>query len=70
MISFDEATKENIKEHSSNLSKIPNDPYRVLIIGESGSGKANSLFNLITQQKDIDKNFFIWKILLKQSLNF
>ena len=61
MINFDEATKENIKEHSSNLSKIPNDPYRVLIIGESGSGKANSLFNLITQQKDIDKIFLYGK---------
>ena len=61
MINFDEATKENIKEHSLKLSKIPNDPYRVLIIGESGSGKANSLFNLITQQKDIDKIFLYGK---------
>ena len=29
--------------------------YRILIIGVSGSGKINSLFNLINQQPNIDK---------------
>ena len=30
-------------------------PYRILIIGDSGSGKTNSLFNLINQKPDIDE---------------
>ena len=30
-------------------------PYRILIIGGSGSGKTNALFNLINGQNDIDK---------------
>ena len=29
--------------------------YRILITGGYGSGKRNSLFNLISQQPDIDK---------------
>ena len=32
-------------------------PYRILIIGGSGSGKTNTLLNLINEQNDIDKNF-------------
>ena len=35
MISFDDATKENIKEHKSNWPQIPDHPYRILLIGES-----------------------------------
>ena len=30
-------------------------PHRLLIIGGSGSGKTNSLFNLIMHQQDVDK---------------
>ena len=30
-------------------------PYRTLIIGGSGSGKTNTLLNLINEQHDIDK---------------
>ena len=55
MINFDDVTKENIKEHNPNWPQIPDHPYRILIIGGSGSGKTNSLFNLISQQPDIDK---------------
>ena len=50
MINFVDVTKENIKEHKRNWPKIPDHPYRILIIGGSGSGKANSLLNLISQQ--------------------
>ena len=32
-----------------------NHPYRILIIGGSGSRKTNTLLNLINEQKDIDK---------------
>ena len=34
---------------------IPDHPYRILIIGGSGSGNTNALFNLKSQQDDIDK---------------
>ena len=33
---------------------IPDQPYRTLIIGGSGSGKANALLNL-NNQPDVDK---------------
>ena len=54
MINLDDVTK-NIKEHNSNLPQIPDHPYRILIIVGSGSGKTNSLFNLISHEPDIDK---------------
>ena len=54
MINFDDVTKENIKEYNSSWSQIHDPPYRILIIGGSGSGKTNSLFNLISHQPDID----------------
>ena len=34
---------------------IPDHSYRILIIGSSGSGKINTLLNLINKQHDIDK---------------
>ena len=55
MINSDDVTKENIKEHNPNWSETPNHPYRILINRCSGSGKTNSLFNLINKQPDIDK---------------
>ena len=55
MISLDEAVKENIKELSSNWQQIPDHLYRILIIVGSGSGKTNSLFNLVNHQSDNDK---------------
>ena len=36
-------------------------PYRILIIGGSGSGKANVLLNLIENQPDIDKIYLYAK---------
>ena len=55
MISVDDVTKENINEHNPNWSQIPDQLERILITGGSESGKTNSLFNLISQQPDIDK---------------
>ena len=54
MIKFDHVLKENIKGHSPNWPQIPGHPYRILIIRGSGSGKTNSLFNIIIQQPYID----------------
>ena len=61
MINFDDVTKENIKEHNTNWPQISDHPYRILIVGGSGSGKTNSLFNLISQQPDIDKIYLYAK---------
>ena len=55
MINFDEYTYENKKEHILNWPYIPDHPYRILIIGGSGTGKTNALLNLINNQQDIDK---------------
>ena len=55
MINFDDYTNENIIEHNSKWPYIPDYPYRILIIGGSGSGKTNALLNLINNQPDIDK---------------
>ena len=36
----------------SNRSKIPDHPYKILIIGGPGSGKTNALLNLINHEPD------------------
>ena len=41
--------------HRENWPSIPDHPYRILIIGESGCGKTNALLNLINNQPDIDE---------------
>ena len=69
MINFDDVAKENIKEHNPNWSQIPVCPYRISIIGSSGSGKVNALFNLISHLPDIDKFIYILRIHVKQNIN-
>ena len=49
------------KEHNINWPYIPDHPYRILIIGGSGSGKTNTLLNLINNQQDIDKIYLYAK---------
>ena len=60
MINFDDYDDENKTEqeqrsHQKNWPYIPDHPYRILIIGASGSGKTNALINLINEQNYIDK---------------
>ena len=55
MINFDDYTNENKIERNSKWPHIPDHPYRILIVGGSGSGKTNALLNLINNQPDIDK---------------
>ena len=61
IINFDDVTKENIEEHNSNWQQIPDHPYRILLIGGSGTGETNSLFNLIHHKPDIDKKILYAK---------
>ena len=55
MINSDAYTNDNKAKHNLNWPYIPNHPYKILIIGGSGSGKTNTLLNLINSQPDIDK---------------
>ena len=55
MINVDNYTNENKTEHNSKWPYVPDLPFRILIIGGSGSGKINTLLNLINNQPDIDK---------------
>ena len=43
------------KNTNKKLPYIPDYPYRFLIIGDFGSGKTNTLLNLINEQDDINK---------------
>ena len=61
MINFDDYVNENKTEHNENQPYIADHPYRILIIGGSGSGKTNVLLNLIKNQPDIDKIYFYAK---------
>ena len=55
MINLDNIINDNNEEHNEKWFYIPDHPYRILIIGGSRSGKTNTLLNLISKQKDIDK---------------
>ena len=61
MINFDDYANENKTLHKENGSYIPDHPYRILIIGGSGSGKINALLNLINNQPDTDKIYLYAK---------
>ena len=61
MFNFDYITKEDIEEHNPHWPEIPDHSYRILIVGDSGSGKANALLNLINHETDIDKVYFYAK---------
>ena len=61
MINFDEYTNENKIEHNSKWPYIPDHPYRILIVSDSGSGKTKALLNLIGNQPDIDKIYLYAK---------
>ena len=53
MKNYDETVEIN---HNPNWPYIPDHPYRILVIGGSGSRKSNVLLNLIKYQRpDIDK---------------
>ena len=61
MINFDDIANENKIMHNKNWPYIPDHPYRILIIGRSGSKKANAFFHLTNKQPDIDKIYLYAK---------
>ena len=70
MINLDSITNENNKEHNEKWSFVPDHPYRILIIGGSGSGKTNALLNLIKEQDGIDKIYLYAKNLSEPKYEF
>ena len=61
MIDFDDYTNEIKTEHNLKQPGIPDPPYRILIIGGSGSGKINTVLNLINNQLGINKIYLYAK---------
>ena len=61
MINLDNIINDNNEKHNEKWPDIPDQPYRIIIIGGSGSGKTNALLNLINEQKDIDKIYLYSK---------
>ena len=61
MINFDEHTNDNKTEHNSKYPCISDHPYRILIVGGTGSGNTNALLNLINNQPDIGKIYLYAK---------
>ena len=61
MINFNDYVNENKTEYNSKWPYIPDHPYKILIIGGSGSVKTNALLNLISNQPGIDKIYLYAK---------
>ena len=61
MINFDDYANENKTEHNLKWPYILDHPYRILIIGSSGSWNANALLNLINKQPDLHKTYLYAK---------
>ena len=67
MINSDDYTNENRTEHNKNWPHTPDKPYRIIIIGGSGSGRTNLLLNLIEDQP-LTKYICMLKIRMKGNI--
>ena len=70
MISLNKIVNNNNEEHNEKWLYTPDHPYKILIIGGSGSGKTNALLNLINEQKDSDKIYLYAKHLSEPKYEF
>ena len=70
MIKLDNTVNNNNEKHSKKWPYIPDHPYRILIIGGSGSGKTNTLLHLINEQKDIEKIYLYAKDLSESKYEY
>ena len=61
MINFDDYANENKTEHNLKWPYIPDHPYKILIIGGSGSRKRNALLSFVNNQPDIYKIYLYAK---------
>ena len=61
MINLNSITNENNIKHNAKWPYITDHPYRIIIIGGSGSGKTDALINLINKQNDLD-NIYLYAI--------
>ena len=61
MISFSDYTNENKTKHNLKQPYIPDHPYRILIIGDSGYGKTNASLIYKKYLPDIDKIYLYAK---------
>ena len=51
MINLDNIVNYTNKKHNEKWPYKPDHPHRIFIIGGSGSGKTNTLLNLINEQR-------------------
>ena len=70
MINTDNYVNDNKTELNKNWPYTPDHPYRILIIGGSGSGQTNALINLINEQNDIDKIYLHAKDLIEPKYEY
>ena len=70
MIDLDNIVNDNNEKHNEKWPYIPDHPYRILIIGGSGSGKTNTLLHLINEKKDIDKIYLSAKDLSESKYEY
>ena len=70
MINLDNIINDSNEKHNEKWPYIPDYPYRILMSGGSGSGKTNTLLNLINKQKDIGKIYLYAKDLSESKYEY